>query len=76
MTQAKRKIITPGGATVENPVEGEVVTVETAPVRKGCDYSTIPADDIDRASITRPVLSRDGWVVPDAPAPKEPFKGL
>lgn len=28
------------------------------------EYATTPAADIDPATITAPVLSRDGWVIP------------
>jgi hypothetical protein len=42
----------------------------TRNLRDSQDYQNTPAKDIDPTKITRPVLSRDGWVVP-AVLPKE-----
>lgn len=35
------------------------------------DYAKMRADEIDPATLTRPVLTQDGWVVPHKPEAKK-----
>ncbi|MCY1197239.1 hypothetical protein D9M72_86010 [compost metagenome] len=42
-------------------------TVKPASIR---DYSRTPSSEIDAAKLTAPVLSADGWVVPNPPEKK------
>lgn len=62
-------------STITAPAE--TPAAEQAPKTKAskapktrAEYATLPAADIDPSTITAPVLSRDGWVIP-LPKPKD-----
>lgn len=49
----------------------EAVNAEPGVASKPADGGLPSQDEIDRTKITRPVLTRDGWVLPvDRPAPQ------
>lgn len=47
----------------ENPADGEV-TSDKAPLGDPATYAQMHARDVDPRKIERPVLTRDGWVLP------------
>lgn len=56
-------------ATITAPAEAPAVESQAKPKaakvpKTRAEYATTPAADVDPATITAPVLSRDGWVMP------------
>jgi hypothetical protein len=58
---AQDQDIQPAAAPAEQPVEPPKAA---KPPKARADYASMAAADIDPHTLTAPVLSRDGWVVP------------
>lgn len=75
---ATRPVQVPGADPVVDPIDPVVDApavdpVEVKPNKKGKgpltrdDYAKMKAHEVDAKSLTGPVLTLDGWVVPDLP---------
>ncbi|TRM53289.1 hypothetical protein YH64_009325 [Achromobacter sp. LC458] len=54
---------TPSTPTEPQATEPAKLKAAKAPKTRA-EYATTPAADVDPSTITAPVLSRDGWVIP------------